>query len=71
MYKRQMHDRYLAVDLENAPDIGTIAKAYGIEFIQVKDMQDAEAAIETFISNKGPCIMECNIHPFEGTFEDR
>ncbi|KOA20007.1 acetolactate synthase large subunit [Clostridium homopropionicum DSM 5847] len=63
----KMEDRFMAVSLEGSPDFGILASAYGIPFIRVKDMNEMNQSIEKFIEEKGSCIMELNIYPFEVT----
>lgn len=63
----KMEDRFMAVSLEGSPDFGILASAYGIPFIRVKDMNEMDQSIEKFIEEKGSCIMELNIYPFEVT----
>lgn len=64
----QYHDRLSGVSLEGSPDFGGIASAYGIPYIKVENMEQAEGAIQKFLSEKGSCLMECNVYCFESSF---
>lgn len=66
-----MNDRYIAVNLDGSPDFGLLAKAYGIPFIRLSNNAQMEEAITQFLQEDTSCILECNIYPLEGTFEDR
>lgn len=66
--KNSFDNRLFGVDLSGSPDFGKIAEAYGIPFIRISDMTQAEEGINQFLAEKGACMMECNVHPMEGSY---
>lgn len=58
-------DNYSVVDLSGSPDLSKIAEAYGMPFISLKDMKDADKAIEEFLNCDQACLMECLIDPMD------
>jgi len=59
------NNRFSVVDLSGSPDLSKIAEAYGIPFIRVTNMSEAEAAIERFLEHDESVLMECLIHPMD------
>ncbi len=59
------NNRFSVVDLAGSPDLSKIAEAYGIPYIRVTNMQEADAAIEQFLANDESVLMECLIHPLD------
>ena len=59
------NNRFSVVDLSGSPNLSKIAEAYGIPFIRVTRMDEAEAAIERFLENDESVLMECVIHPLD------
>ena len=51
------------VSLDGSPDFETIAAAYGIPCITVAEEEDLDASIYRFLSEAGPCLMICEVHP--------
>jgi acetolactate synthase-1/2/3 large subunit len=51
------------VSLDGSPDFETIAAAYGIPCITVAEEEDLDASIDRFLSEAGPCLMICEVHP--------
>ena len=51
------------VDLDGSPDFETIAAAYGIPCVTVAEEEQLDASIDRFLSEPGPCLMICQVHP--------
>jgi len=58
-------DNYSVVDLSGSPDLSKIAEAYGMPFIRLTDMKDADKAIDEFLNCEQACLMECLIDPMD------
>lgn len=58
-------DNYSVVDLSGSPDLSKIAEAYGMPFIRLTDMKNADKAIDEFLSCKEACLMECLVDPMD------
>ena len=58
-------DNYSVIDLTGSPDLEKIAQAYDMPFIRVKDMSEADAAIDQFLSTEGSVLMECLVDPMD------
>lgn len=61
------HDRQIAVDLENVPDIPKLAAAYGIPAKSITSLKDAGSAIDEMLVADGPYLLECIVDPDEAT----
>ncbi len=61
------HDRQIAVDLENIPDIPKLAAAYGIPAKSITSLKDAGSAIDEMLAADGPYLLECIVDPDEAT----
>ncbi len=59
------HDRYSVVDLSGGPDLEKLAAAYGIPFLRVHNMSEADQAIDRFLEKEESILMECLIDPME------
>ncbi len=59
--------KYSVVDLSGSPDFSYIAKAYGIDFMKVTNMENIEEKIEAFLAIEGTALMECAIDPMDAT----
>ena len=59
------NDRYSVVDLSGSPDLSKIAEAYGIPFIRVHNMEEADAAIDRLLEKNETVLMECIIDPMD------
>lgn len=57
--------RYSVVDLSGSPDLSKIAEAYGIPFIRVTNMEQADEAIDRFLEKDETILMECVIDPMD------
>ena len=44
-----------------------LAEAYGISFLRIKNMEQAEEGIDRFLELEGCVLMECLIDPMELT----
>ena len=58
-------DNYSVVDLSGSPDLSKIAEAYGMPFIRLTDMKNADKAIDEFLSCEEVCLMECLVDPMD------
>lgn len=58
-------DNYSVVDLAGSPDLSKIAEAYGMPFIRLTDMKNADKAIDEFLSCEEACLMECLVDPMD------
>jgi len=58
-------DNYSVVDLSGSPDLEYIAKAYGMKFIRLENMECAEDVIKEFLANDEPVLLECIIDPMD------
>lgn len=58
-------DNYIVVDLSGSPDLSKVAEAYGLPFIRVENMEQAEESIDRFLRTKGSVLMECLIDPMD------
>ena len=51
------------VALDGSPDFQTISAAYGIPCVTVSEEEDLDASIDRFLSETGPCLLICEVHP--------
>ena len=51
------------VSLDGSPDFETVAAAYGIPCVTVSEEEDLDASIDRFLSEVGPCLLICEVHP--------
>jgi len=59
-------DRYSVVDIKaGTPDLEKLAQAYGIPFIRVENMSDAEEKMDAFLREDNTMLMECLIDPMD------
>lgn len=58
-------DQYSVVDLSGSPDLECIAAAYGMKFIRMTDMKNAEEKIQEFLKDDEAVLMECIIDPMD------
>ena len=59
------NNRFSVVELSGSPDLSKIAEAYGIPFIRVNNMEEADAAIDRLLEKDESVLMECVIHPLD------
>lgn len=55
--------RYAVTELEDKPDFGTIASAYGIDSAYASTNEEAEALAEKMLQSDKPFVLVCNVHP--------
>ena len=55
------------VALDGSPDFETIAAAYGIPSMVVRDEDALDETLERFLATQGSCILICEVHPDVGT----
>ena len=60
---RDIYHGPFGVSLDGSPDFETIAAAYGIPCVTVAEEEDLDASIDRFLSEAGPCLMICEVHP--------
>ena len=58
-------DNYSVIDLSGSPDLENIAAAYGMPFLRVTNMENAEDAINRFLEKDESILMECLIDPMD------
>lgn len=58
-------DQYSVVDLSGSPDLECIAAAYGMKFIRMTDMKNADEKIRGFLKDDEAVLMECIIDPMD------
>lgn len=61
----QYHDHYSVVDLSGSPDTEMIAKAYGIDYMRVFNMENVREKIKSFLKVPGTGLMEAIIDPMD------
>ena len=59
------NNRFSVVDLSGSPNLEKIAEAYGIPFIRVENMSQADEAIERFLEKDETVLMEILVHPLD------
>lgn len=55
--------RHSATILNEAPDIVALAKAYGIDSVEVSSNEDAEKYIGKIVESDKPFVLVCRVHP--------
>ncbi len=58
-------NRFSVVDLTGSPDLSKIAEAYGMPYIRVENMSQADEAIEKFLEKDETVLMEILVHPLD------
>ncbi len=59
------NDNYSVVDLSGSPDLEKLSAAYGLPFIRIHNMEEADKGIEQFLKNDESYLMECLIDPMD------
>ena len=54
-------DRYSVVDLGSWPDLEKLTQAYGMDFIRVSRKEEQAKAIEDFLADSAPVLMEVDV----------
>ena len=60
-----LNDRYAMVKLNDSPDIGLIAKAYGIDYFEADNMKGIDKKISDFLNKDSAAIMQILIDPMD------
>ena len=55
--------RYAVTELEDKPDFGMIAQAYGIDAAYVSTNEEAERTAKEMLKSDKPFVLICNVHP--------
>ncbi len=58
-------DHYSVVDLSGSPDLEKLSSAYDMKFIRLKNMDEADGAIDAFLEKDESVLMECLIDPMD------
>lgn len=58
-------DTYSMVDLTGSPNLEKLASAYDLPYIQVKNMESVDAALNDFLAKDESILMECLIDPMD------
>ena len=61
------YKRYSQVFLEENPDFGMLAAAYGFGYAKIQSNDQIEAAVRSMLDTPGPYLLECLIDPYEPT----
>ena len=65
--KKSYGERYIATSLEGSPDFVILASAYGIPARSISNIDQADDAIDWFLSTEGPCVLQCVVDPEESS----
>ena len=58
------HDRFSATILEGDPELGYLAKAYGMGYLHLEKGTDTDSVIEAFLKDPDESmILECEVDP--------
>ncbi|MCR5256104.1 MAG: biosynthetic-type acetolactate synthase large subunit [Acetatifactor sp.] len=59
-------DNYSMVELTGSPDLSKLSESYGIDFMRLTDMKDADEVIDRFLKgDDNTVILECIIDPMD------
>lgn len=58
-------DNYSVVDLSGSPDLEKLASAYGMDFLRLHNMENAEEVIDAFLKEDKSMLLECLIDPMD------
>ena len=67
LQKKNYKGNCVAVQLDGSPDFVKLAAAYGIPARSVHSDQEAEEALQEFLSSPGPYLLECVVDEDEPT----
>ena len=57
-------DRYSATLLDGDPDLGYLAKAYGMDYLHLSMGKDTDAVIDAFLKDpERSVLLECDVDP--------
>lgn len=57
------NDNYTMVDLTGNPDLSLLTAAYGIKYMRLNTMENAQETIAQFLAEEGTVLLECFIDP--------
>jgi len=58
-------DNYSVVDLSGSPDLEKLSAAYGMKFLRLENMAEADAVLDEFLENDESVLLECMIDPMD------
>lgn len=58
-------DNYSVVDLSGSPDLSKLSEAFGLRFMRLADMEDAQETIRAFLEKDESVLLECLIDPMD------
>ena len=58
-------DRYSVIDLSGSPDLEKLSSAYGMHYLRLEQMEEADQVIETFLNDEESVLLECIIDPMD------
>lgn len=58
-------DNYSVVDLSGSPDLEKLASAYGMDFLRLCNMENADEVIDVFLKEDKSMLLECLIDPMD------
>lgn len=65
--KNAYDNRLFQISLDGSPDIKYIAKAYGVNYLHIKNMDSAYDIISKFLEDDESCILQCDVYTYETT----
>lgn len=57
------HDRFSVTDLGEYPHLDMLTKAYDMDFIRLTDNDDIDKAVQQFLADEKPVLMEVDVDP--------
>jgi len=58
-------DNYSMVDISGKPDFSKLAEAYGIRFLSLKNMENVNEIIDSFLEKDESVLLECYVDPYD------
>ena len=58
-------DNYSVVDLSGSPDLKKLAEAYGMDFLHLSNMEQADKTLDAFLKEDKSMLLECMIDPMD------
>lgn len=58
-------DNYSVVALDGSPDLSVLSKAFGINYLSLENMENADKIIDEFLMDDESVILECMIDPMD------
>lgn len=59
------NEHYIAVSLEDIPDLEKLSGAYGMDYFYLKDMDLMDQTIEEFLACNNSALMVCDVYKFD------